>query len=85
MNDWKTCSKVSESSEQVIDYFSVGGIIMIDVALTMSKVVVSASEGKEEMPRLNAWRSHRTTLNVLDVKSCHTAIKPKARRRERKR
>lgn len=35
------------------------------------------------MPRLNAWRSHhKTTLNVLDIKSCHTAIKSKAKRRE---
>ena len=35
------------------------------------------------MPRLNAWRSHhKTTLNVLDNKSCHTAIKSKGRRRE---
>lgn len=37
----------------------------------------------EETPRLNAWRSqHKLTLNVLDTKSCHTAIKSKARRRE---
>ena len=55
---------------------------VVSMSMTQATKVVNTSEGREEMPRLNAWRSlYKTTLNVLDNKSCHTAIKSKGRQK----